>query len=314
MASFRKRNWYFTYGDADGRRVERKGCPDKRVTEGLAAQAEAEAARIRAGLSDPKTTGYLAHEARPLAEHLDDFRADLTSKGNVPHYVQQVIANVDRILSIGEMGRLSDLSPARVQAALAKVRGTGLSLQTINHSLRHIKGFSPLAPSRRPDPGGQPCPLEGVQRRDRPPPRSGRPDGRGIRGPARRHKRRRTVPGPDRGGPGEALHRRVLHRRSARPSRSLPHRLPPERVGQIIDHDPDACARCHAALPQPGPDDPEPGPPEAGLPEVRGPRRGDGDRAGRAVGHEATVRGVVGLPPAADRPCRLAGGAGAGGS
>lgn len=37
------------------------------------------------------------------------------------------------------------------------------------------------------------------------------------------------------------------------------HRLPPERVDRIIDHYPDACAFCHAALsPQPGSDDPEP--------------------------------------------------------
>jgi transposase len=37
------------------------------------------------------------------------------------------------------------------------------------------------------------------------------------------------------------------------------HRLPPERVDQIIDHYPDTCARCHATLaPQVGPDEPEP--------------------------------------------------------
>jgi integrase len=144
MAEVRKRgrNWFYRYIDSDGRRVERKGCPDKRVTEGLASQAEAEVARVRAGLVDPKTDAYRRHEVRPLSAHLDDFRADLTGKGNVPRYVQQVQSNVARVLSTGGMSRLSDLSPARVQAALSKLRDTGLSLQTINHSLRHIKGFS----------------------------------------------------------------------------------------------------------------------------------------------------------------------------
>ncbi len=51
MASMRKRRnvWYYRYTDADGVKREKKGCPDRRVTEQMAAFAEAEAAKIRAG-------------------------------------------------------------------------------------------------------------------------------------------------------------------------------------------------------------------------------------------------------------------------
>ncbi len=72
MASLRKRGrvWYFSFINQDGRKIERKGCPDKRVTEELARAAESEAAKIKAGVIDLKELAYLAQGARPLAEHL----------------------------------------------------------------------------------------------------------------------------------------------------------------------------------------------------------------------------------------------------
>ena len=41
MASLRKRGkvWYYRFVDADGASHERKGCPDRRETEGMAAAA-----------------------------------------------------------------------------------------------------------------------------------------------------------------------------------------------------------------------------------------------------------------------------------
>src|SRR4051794_11409740 len=83
MASFRKigRNWFYRFIDGDGKQRERKGCPDRRQTEGMAAAAEAEAAKIRAGFIDPKDRAYRDHEARPLIDHLDDYQTHLTDKG-----------------------------------------------------------------------------------------------------------------------------------------------------------------------------------------------------------------------------------------
>jgi hypothetical protein len=79
MASFRKigRNWFYRFIDAGGVQRERKGCPDRRETEGMAAAAEAEAAKIRCGYIDPKDRGYRDHEARPIGDHLDDFQTAL---------------------------------------------------------------------------------------------------------------------------------------------------------------------------------------------------------------------------------------------
>jgi hypothetical protein len=58
MASLRKRsrNWFYRFTDADGVKVEKKGCPDRRATEEMAREAATQAARTRAGLIDPKAT------------------------------------------------------------------------------------------------------------------------------------------------------------------------------------------------------------------------------------------------------------------
>src|SRR4051794_28579260 len=99
MASLRKRGkvWYYRFTDADGVKREQKGCGDKRATEELARAAESEAAKVRAGLIDPRQAAYAAHEARPLADHLADFHAYLTAKGTTRKHA---------LLSRNRVGRL----------------------------------------------------------------------------------------------------------------------------------------------------------------------------------------------------------------
>ena len=78
---------------------ERKGCPDRRETEAMAAAAEAEAAKIRAGLIDPKAVAYRAHEARPLADHLADFQAALLAKGGTRKHALVTRNRAGRVLT-----------------------------------------------------------------------------------------------------------------------------------------------------------------------------------------------------------------------
>jgi integrase len=144
MASFRKKGkvWYFRFVNADGVKRELKGCPDRRVTEEMARAAESEAAKVRAGLVDPKSEGFLRAERRPLGEHLEDFRDYLMSKGDAPRYVHIVHAHVARIIALTKANRISDLTSSSVQGAIKALRDSDLSLQTCNHALRAVKSFS----------------------------------------------------------------------------------------------------------------------------------------------------------------------------
>ena len=174
MASLRKlgKNWFYRYVDADGVQRERKGCPDKRATEAMAAHSEAEAARVRCGLSDPLSESRRRHASRSLADHLDDWRAHLLDKGGTAKHADLHADRARRVAALASgadlaeidaprtatdaerspfaialgkrlaSARLSDLNGDRVQRALATLRDGGRSLATCNHHRAAIRGFS----------------------------------------------------------------------------------------------------------------------------------------------------------------------------
>ena len=164
--------WYFRFTDADGKRVMRKGCSDRRETERMAAAAEIEAAKIKSGLADPRDYGYRDHESRPLSEHFSVYAEHLQSKGATPKHVELSTGRARRIVAIilgakladidppkdvmrSEIAayeatlaewvasaRLSDLTAERIQKALVTLRGEGRSLGTLNHYRTAIRAFS----------------------------------------------------------------------------------------------------------------------------------------------------------------------------
>ncbi len=138
-------SWYIAYTDADGARRMIKGCPDKAATQQMAAKLESEAALRRRGVIDPKCDAYAAHEARALADHLADWQTYLLGKGNSPRHANEGHARVVKLTTLANATRLSDLTLARLQAALASLRNKGLSLRTVHHYTRLVKNFTKWA-------------------------------------------------------------------------------------------------------------------------------------------------------------------------
>jgi integrase len=144
MASYRKRGkvWYYRFVDADGVKREEKGCTDRRATEELARHRESEAAKIRAGILDPRELAFRNHAASPLEEHIVQYRASLFARGNKPKHARQMAEYARRVVALAKVGRLSDLAPGRVQDALKALRDEGLSLETVNRHRTAIRAFS----------------------------------------------------------------------------------------------------------------------------------------------------------------------------
>src|SRR6516162_7590053 len=140
-------SWFISYRDENGKRRMAKGCPDKAATEAMARKLESEAALRRRGVIDPKADTYAAHEARPLAEHLADWRAFLLGKGRSQRHADEGHARVVKLMTLAKADRLSDLVLTRLQAALAALRddGDGLSLRTVHHYARLVKNFTKWA-------------------------------------------------------------------------------------------------------------------------------------------------------------------------
>ncbi len=139
----KKRNapWYIDYVDEGGRKRTRKGCPDKAATEAIARKLESEVALRRQGVIDPREEGHRRHEARPLAEHLEDWRGVMLAKGRTAKHANLYLARARAIFDRAEVDRLSGLQPTRLQTALASLRAEGLSLLTCNHHRASIRAF-----------------------------------------------------------------------------------------------------------------------------------------------------------------------------
>ncbi|CAN5781230.1 hypothetical protein BH23PLA1_BH23PLA1_41460 [soil metagenome] len=134
--------WYIAYSDEQGRRRMVKGCSDKAATEAMARKLESEAELRRRGVIDAKADAYAKHEARPLADHLADFKADLLARGNTPKHAALFSERARRVAKLAKAERLSDLAPARIQATLSALRDEGRSLATCNHHRAAIRAFS----------------------------------------------------------------------------------------------------------------------------------------------------------------------------
>ena len=144
MASLTKRGkmWHFRYVDADGKRVSRKGCPDRRATEQMAAKAELEAAQIRRGLIDPRERTFAEQDRRPVAEHLAEWHAFLIGQNHTAKHADLTRNRATRLVELAKAKRLADLTPSRVQAAVKAVRDGGASLRSVHHYTRAVKQLS----------------------------------------------------------------------------------------------------------------------------------------------------------------------------
>jgi integrase len=144
MASFRKKGkvWYYRFVNAEGAKRERRGCPDRRATEEMARAAESEAAKVRAGLIDPKARRLADAGRRPVREHLEDFLTTLASKGGDPKHVRSTRTYAARVLVLAKVERVSDLAPSAVARALAMLKDQDLSARTLNAHATAIKAFS----------------------------------------------------------------------------------------------------------------------------------------------------------------------------
>jgi hypothetical protein len=85
---------------------------------------------------------FVEHRKRRLAEHLDDFKAYLTSKGNTPAHAAKTTRRVRAIIDGCALERIDKTQPSAVVDWLANQQATGaLSITTSNYYLRDIKAF-----------------------------------------------------------------------------------------------------------------------------------------------------------------------------
>ena len=80
--------------------------------------------------------------AKPLREHLDDYRAALLDKGNTQKHADLVTSRARAVFDACGFIFWQDLSAVKLSAHLAAERERGLSVQTSNHRLSACKQFA----------------------------------------------------------------------------------------------------------------------------------------------------------------------------
>jgi integrase len=130
--------WYIDYKTADSTRKRVRAFKDKTATTQLAAQLEREAEQAQVGIIDK----YKEHRKRPLAEHLDDFRASLLNKGTTEKHACLVHNRAKAVIENCGFMYISDISACKVQGYLAERRRSGLSIRSGNFYLQSAKQFA----------------------------------------------------------------------------------------------------------------------------------------------------------------------------
>jgi integrase len=101
------RHYTIQWRDAAGKIKRRKGYTDLGATRQLAATIEKQEARGEQGMVDV----FKAHRARPLAEHVREYLADLRATGKDPTYVYNAERRLDTLATECGWATLADVGP-----------------------------------------------------------------------------------------------------------------------------------------------------------------------------------------------------------
>jgi len=149
MASIRKRSrdkgkrhapYWIQYKDHTGKRRTTKAFSDKAESERLAAKLEHEAMLRRRGIIDPQQEVEAALKQAPIPQLIGGFCQHLQS--NAPKHVKLTVGRVERIVHVGEMVVISDITVETVEAALVKIVDTHkIGHRTRNHYAQATDSF-----------------------------------------------------------------------------------------------------------------------------------------------------------------------------
>jgi integrase/recombinase XerD len=133
------RKWWGRYRDSLGRDRRIPLSADKQAASAMLADIVQKVEREKSGLVD----NIDEEMRRPIKEHLADFERHKKSKNNTASYVKELMAKVRRASKTLKWRTAANITSHEVEQFLSDLRDKeGLSVQTSNHYLRAIKGFT----------------------------------------------------------------------------------------------------------------------------------------------------------------------------
>jgi len=133
--------WTGWYYDERGHRVTFTGTTDKATTLEIARRKESESRLVREGLLEPSARTRREAAARPIAAHIEDYRAALLAKGDTIKHARHVASTLHSLFKSASIESIAELAGDRVQDALARLKASR-SARTANFALGAAKAFA----------------------------------------------------------------------------------------------------------------------------------------------------------------------------
>ncbi len=139
-----KGNYYVSFYDANGRRVEKSSrTTDRRAAERLARELEHDALRAREGLIDPAAERLRDESRRAVTEHVNAYRDAMVAAGSSGKHIDQTIKYINGIVASLNWTTAAEIR-AEVVAHHLRTQQQALdrSARWFNAQLIAIKGFT----------------------------------------------------------------------------------------------------------------------------------------------------------------------------
>lgn len=105
-------------------RTVMSGSADYGVCVELASKLAAINDRVQHGLTDAHATRYFVQARRDLVHHLDEYERAIVNQGGSQKHATQMRTYAEDVLDTARAIYISDLIPSRLQASLAKIKGS----------------------------------------------------------------------------------------------------------------------------------------------------------------------------------------------
>ena len=129
--------WTGRYRNERGALVEVRLSNSKSAADLMLHELKRKAELARVGLRNP----FELQLARPLLEHLAEFKAHLQARGVTAGHCQQVYHRAERILRECGFRFIDDMKASPVEMVLTRLRAEGRGQQTLNFYLQSVKQF-----------------------------------------------------------------------------------------------------------------------------------------------------------------------------
>ena len=138
----KSKKWYAVYKLADGKWKWLKGYKDKKETFALAQRLEDEQRKIKLGDIDPQADARRVERSKPIATHIEQYKANLQASGRDANHVAYTVADINRFVDHAGVSSASEITRPQMDTFVRDLQTAGKDAnRTINRRVGSVQAF-----------------------------------------------------------------------------------------------------------------------------------------------------------------------------